>query len=170
MEKYQDEMLNKTTEKDIRRRISDSKSQNVSFYNPDGFESLDTPGTSHVSVADQDGMAITLTTTINLIFGSKVLVPETGIILNNEMFVDANLIFKTHILTCMPGTISLFLTDPMHSASSPALQISSARENGPSLRFHRLLSKPHWELSTLSQAQRAVRTSQRPLFNPSGTS
>jgi gamma-glutamyltranspeptidase / glutathione hydrolase len=35
--------------------------------------------------ADQSGMAITLTTTVNLLFGSQLMVPETGIIMNNEM-------------------------------------------------------------------------------------
>lgn len=36
-------------------------------------------------MADASGLAITLTSTINLIFGSYVMVPETGIIMNNEM-------------------------------------------------------------------------------------
>ena len=35
--------------------------------------------------ADSSGMAITFTSTINLIFGSQLMVPETGIIMNNEM-------------------------------------------------------------------------------------
>lgn len=30
-------------------------------------------------------MAISLTTTINTLFGNKVIVPETGVIMNNEM-------------------------------------------------------------------------------------
>lgn len=30
-------------------------------------------------------MAVSLTTTVNLLFGSKVIVPETGVIMNNEM-------------------------------------------------------------------------------------
>jgi len=42
-------------------------------------------GTAHVSVLDADGNAVALTTTINTAFGSGVLVPGTGIVLNNEM-------------------------------------------------------------------------------------
>lgn len=40
---------------------------------------------SHVSVVDKNGMAVALTTTVNLVFGSQVLDPETGIILNDEV-------------------------------------------------------------------------------------
>jgi gamma-glutamyltranspeptidase/glutathione hydrolase len=42
-------------------------------------------GTAHVSVVDADGNAVALTTTINTAFGAGILVPGTGIILNNEM-------------------------------------------------------------------------------------
>ena len=35
--------------------------------------------------ADASGLAISLTTTINLLFGSQLVVPETGVIMNNEM-------------------------------------------------------------------------------------
>jgi gamma-glutamyltranspeptidase/glutathione hydrolase/leukotriene-C4 hydrolase len=38
----------------------------------------------HLSVADKDGGAVALTSTINLVFGSKIMDPATGIILNNE--------------------------------------------------------------------------------------
>lgn len=34
---------------------------------------------------DSHGMAITLTTTINDFFGSQIMVPETGVIMNDEM-------------------------------------------------------------------------------------
>jgi len=42
-------------------------------------------GTTHLSVADAQGGAVALTQTINLLFGSGVTVPGTGIVLNNEM-------------------------------------------------------------------------------------
>lgn len=42
-------------------------------------------GTSHFCVVDGEGMAASATDTVNLTFGSYLLVPGTGIILNNEM-------------------------------------------------------------------------------------
>jgi gamma-glutamyltranspeptidase/glutathione hydrolase len=42
-------------------------------------------GTANVSVVDSDGNAVVLTTTINTAFGSGIMAPGTGVILNNEM-------------------------------------------------------------------------------------
>lgn len=36
-------------------------------------------------MVDRNGLAISFTTTVNLYFGSKFMIPETGIIMNNEM-------------------------------------------------------------------------------------
>ncbi|PFH61885.1 hypothetical protein XA68_16013 [Ophiocordyceps unilateralis] len=69
----------------LRTRISDVTTQHLPWYDPDGFESIDTPGTSHLVAADASGLAISLTTTVNLIFGSRVMVPETGVVMNNQM-------------------------------------------------------------------------------------
>lgn len=82
---YQSEMLNARTAAEIRSKISDSHTLNISAYDPSGIESLETPGTSHVVTADASGLAISLTTTVNLLFGSNLMVPETGVIMNNEM-------------------------------------------------------------------------------------
>jgi gamma-glutamyltranspeptidase/glutathione hydrolase len=84
LSEYENDMLSPTTGADIRAKIGDY-SHNVSYYDPSGIESLETPGTSHVVVADNSGMAISLTTTVNLLFGSHLMVPETGVIMNNEM-------------------------------------------------------------------------------------
>jgi gamma-glutamyltranspeptidase/glutathione hydrolase len=43
------------------------------------------PNTTHVSVVDAEGNAVALTTTVNYWFGSCVVVPGTGILLNDEM-------------------------------------------------------------------------------------
>ncbi|MEM1423359.1 MAG: gamma-glutamyltransferase [Planctomycetota bacterium] len=45
----------------------------------------DDHGTSHISVIDRWGNAVACTETINTSFGSRVAVPELGIVLNNQM-------------------------------------------------------------------------------------
>ena len=41
--------------------------------------------TTHIATADAEGNWVALTTTINTTFGSKVVVPGTGVMLNNQM-------------------------------------------------------------------------------------
>lgn len=60
---------------------------------PDGqprvIESLtaqpDDAGTTQISILDRNGNAVSITQTINTLFGSKITVPGTGIVLNNEL-------------------------------------------------------------------------------------
>lgn len=78
-------MLSEQVAAETRSKITDETHNNVSYYDPAGLESLPTNGTSEVVVADASGMAISLTTTVNLLFGSQVIVPETGVIMNDEM-------------------------------------------------------------------------------------
>ena len=42
-------------------------------------------GTSHLSIVDRERNAVAMTTTVNSYFGSLILSPSTGIVLNNEM-------------------------------------------------------------------------------------
>ncbi len=84
MDHYQAAMLLANTAAATRAKISDKHTLNVSAYDPSGLEIHDSHGTSHIVTADASGLAISLTTTINLLFGNQVIVPETGIILNNE--------------------------------------------------------------------------------------
>jgi len=45
----------------------------------------DDSGTTHISVLDRHGNAVALTQSINTLFGSKITVPGTGVVLNNHM-------------------------------------------------------------------------------------
>ncbi|TFK74043.1 gamma-glutamyltranspeptidase [Pluteus cervinus] len=68
----------------VRHRITDDHTNSPDYYKPE-FEILTDHGTSHTSIVDQDDMAVAITSTVNLIFGSRVLDPETGILFNDEM-------------------------------------------------------------------------------------
>ena len=82
---YEAEILNQTFAEETRAKISDKHTLNVSDYDPDGFESHENHGTSHIVTMDESGMAISMTSTVNLFFGSGVMIPETGVIMNNQM-------------------------------------------------------------------------------------
>ena len=85
MDIYEAEMINATTANDTRSKISDTHTLNVSAYNPEGYVTLTDHGTSQVTVADASGMVVSLTSTVNTLFGSQVIVPSTGVVMNNEM-------------------------------------------------------------------------------------
>ncbi|KAG0279556.1 hypothetical protein BGZ95_000868 [Linnemannia exigua] len=77
-------MLSKDTAAAIRANISDTRTFPVEYYNPH-WDPIDNHGTTHMSTVDKDDMAVALTSTVNLLFGSKLLDPMTGVILNDEM-------------------------------------------------------------------------------------
>ncbi len=52
---------------------------------PGMYMSHESPQTTHYSVVDKDGNMVSNTYTLNFSFGSGITVPETGILLNNEM-------------------------------------------------------------------------------------
>ncbi|OBZ68184.1 Gamma-glutamyltranspeptidase 1 [Grifola frondosa] len=64
--------------------MTDDRTHPPEYYNPVYDVPID-HGTSHSSIVDRNGMAVALTTTVNLVFGSLVMDPVTGIILNDEM-------------------------------------------------------------------------------------
>ncbi|CAK7265579.1 hypothetical protein SEPCBS57363_001655 [Sporothrix epigloea] len=66
-------------------KIRDDRTLPLEDYNPDGSYAEPGHGTSHVVTTDRSGLAISSTTTINTLFGSLLMTPESGIILNNEM-------------------------------------------------------------------------------------
>ncbi|KAJ2866207.1 hypothetical protein FB639_005040, partial [Coemansia asiatica] len=69
---------------EIRANISDTQTFGYKHYSPD-YDILNNHGTTHLSVLDSSDMAVAVTSTINLEFGSRIMDPKTGIILNDEM-------------------------------------------------------------------------------------
>lgn len=78
MDAFEARTINATTAEYVRGKISDEHTLNVTDYNPEKLWLADTAGTSHISTADASGMAVAGTTTVNLLFGSQLMVPETG--------------------------------------------------------------------------------------------
>ncbi|CAC5395661.1 GGT1_5 [Mytilus coruscus] len=70
---------------EIRSQISDSQTFGTDYYGPTFFDTVNSSGTSHLSVLAPNGDAVSVTSTINFFFGSKVVGSRTGIIFNNQM-------------------------------------------------------------------------------------
>jgi gamma-glutamyltranspeptidase/glutathione hydrolase len=68
----------------IRGRIASAKTYPPKYYGLANF-TAEQGGTTHFSVLDRFGNAVACTASINTRFGSKLLVPKTGIVLNNEI-------------------------------------------------------------------------------------
>ncbi|XP_022798792.1 glutathione hydrolase 1 proenzyme-like [Stylophora pistillata] len=78
------EMLDPEKSEQIRRLISD-KTHSFDYYGPINYNVDITDGTTHVSVLDAEGNAVSLTTSINKYFGAKLRSPKLGIIYNDQL-------------------------------------------------------------------------------------
>ncbi|CAK9438845.1 uncharacterized protein LODBEIA_P30690 [Lodderomyces beijingensis] len=88
---------------------SDSTTFPWQHYDPK-YELVEPQGTSHFAIVDEDDNSISMTTTVNLLFGSMVYDRQTGIILNDEMDDFA-----------MPNTSNAFnLTPSIYNFIHPA--------------------------------------------------
>lgn len=81
LDEYEAHLLDEVHAKQIRERISDKQTLPVREYNPKGVALPESHGTSHIVTADRSGMATSLTTTVNLLFGAQIMDPSSGIIL-----------------------------------------------------------------------------------------
>lgn len=85
MNEYQEYMLSEETARKHHDDISDIHTRNITFYESIEYFNDDDHGTTHVVTADSTGMAISMTSSVNLLFGSTLMVPETGVVMNNVM-------------------------------------------------------------------------------------
>ena len=68
-----------------RARISDTETHLEPEWYGAEFSAAEDGGTAHISVLSPAGDAVSVTSTVNLLYGSKFMSPSTGIILNNQM-------------------------------------------------------------------------------------
>ena len=79
-----DKMLSANNGKYLRSLISENKV--IPSSSLGGTEEpAKSPNTTQVSILDKDGNRVSATMTVNYIFGSSVVAPETGVLLNDEM-------------------------------------------------------------------------------------
>ncbi|WP_347331240.1 gamma-glutamyltransferase [Marinimicrobium locisalis] len=71
----------------LRARVSLKETSSVPDHStpPKAQEELFGKHTTHIATADQEGNWVAITSTVNTNFGSKVVVPGTGVVLNNQM-------------------------------------------------------------------------------------
>jgi gamma-glutamyltranspeptidase / glutathione hydrolase / leukotriene-C4 hydrolase len=79
-----DKLLDKNWASKMKQKITMGSTHDPEYY-MNIYDEIKDHGTTHVSVLDSEGMAVSSTCTVNLEFGSKMMDPVTGIILNNEM-------------------------------------------------------------------------------------
>ncbi|GMN33564.1 hypothetical protein TIFTF001_004234 [Ficus carica] len=78
------DMLSPKFAEELRKTINDNKTFGPAHYGGK-WNQMHDHGTSHLSVIDTQENAVSMTATVNAYFGSKIMSPSTGIILNNEM-------------------------------------------------------------------------------------
>jgi gamma-glutamyltranspeptidase/glutathione hydrolase len=69
----------------IAAKIDPEQATPASVIHPSEFEEDESRDTTHYSIMDVEGNAVSNTYTLNFSFGSGISVPGTGILLNNEM-------------------------------------------------------------------------------------
>ncbi|XP_065841504.1 glutathione hydrolase 1 proenzyme-like [Oscarella lobularis] len=63
--------------------IGQKRTANLADYS--SADSYDSAATTHIAVFDQDGNSVSMTTSIGINFGSKILSKSTGVLLNGDM-------------------------------------------------------------------------------------
>lgn len=102
------------------KKYSDNKTFEWQHYGP-LFEVAGKHGTSHFSIVDENGDSVSMTTTVNLLFGSMVYDDKTGIILNDEMD-DFSLPHHSNAFNLTPSVLNF--VKPLHrplSLMSPTI-------------------------------------------------
>ncbi|XP_012831092.1 PREDICTED: gamma-glutamyltranspeptidase 1-like [Erythranthe guttata] len=78
-------MISDNTAERVKNLINDNRTFDPPHYRSK-WAQLNDHGTSHLCIVDRDRNVITMTTSINTKWGSRIMSPSTGIFLNNQMY------------------------------------------------------------------------------------
>ena len=80
-------LINKQYATDLAKKINLNETLRVDGPGTPPASTSDLFGkhTTHIATADKEGNWVAITTTVNTSFGSKVIIPDTGVIMNNQM-------------------------------------------------------------------------------------
>ena len=81
----QDHLLDKTYANERMQNFSTDKATLSSEVSHGDIIVVERNETTHFSIVDKEGNAVSVTTTLNGAYGSKVFVDELGVFMNNEM-------------------------------------------------------------------------------------
>lgn len=79
------QLTSKAYAKSLADKISINKATPSNDIKPGNLAPYESPDTTHFSVMDSDGNAVANTYTLNFSYGSGIVIPGTGILMNNEM-------------------------------------------------------------------------------------
>lgn len=115
-----DHLLSKRYADSLRRQIQDTATPTPAF-NP---ELRDGPNTTHYSVVDAQGNAVSVTTTLNNSYGSGVTVSGAGFLLNDEMDDFASAPGKPNMFGLVQGEANAIVPGKrMLSAMTPSIVV-----------------------------------------------
>ncbi|XP_072971592.1 glutathione hydrolase 1-like [Typha angustifolia] len=109
------DMLSVKFAEELKKTIFDNMTFSPSHYGG-RWNILHDHGTSHLCIVDTERNAVSMTSTVNSYFGSQILSPSTGILLNNEMddfSIPGN--FSTNVRPPAPANFINPLKRPLSS-------------------------------------------------------
>ena len=113
----QDHLLDKTYANERMQNFSTDKATLSSEVSHGDIIVIESDETTHFSIVDKEGNAVSVTTTLNGAYGSKVFVDELGVFMNNEM----------DDFSSKPGTPNMFgLTGSKANSIAPKKRMLSS--------------------------------------------
>jgi gamma-glutamyltranspeptidase / glutathione hydrolase / leukotriene-C4 hydrolase len=128
----------------IAPNITDDRTHPPEYYNPEYSVHSD-HGTSHSSIIDRDGMAVAITSSVNMVFGSFVLDPVTGVIFDDTVspLVVSSCFHSLTLNSKMDDFANPGIPDAWGIYASPCAYMSSHRGHQSHICYADNYPEPH---------------------------